>query len=600
MNRMSIKYKIMLVLLLAITLSSGVQFGIENLIIMPSFATLQNNEALEDIDRCIRALKSQVGPLSTMAKDWSAWDDTYAFVVDHNAAYLESTLCPEAFVSGNINLLHAYGIIRDMKGEPALLVEAQARKTIIAKGRAAILFASWSILFVTVITLIVTYFTLDKTVLSRILRISTKMDDIAQFEDLTVQADVSSSDELGRLEIHLNKMLGHLANTRQKIIRAKQEWESTFDAVPDLIAILDNHHRIKRVNKSMARRLGTAPEALVGKLCYECVHGTDRPPASCPHAKYLAEGGEHTVEIYSESLGGHFCVSVSPLLDPNGDYFGVVHVARDINESKQTQDEILAAKERAEFLAQEAQTAARAKGRFLANMSHEIRTPMNAIIGFSGFLADENLTLEQRDHVNTIRDNSKHLLNLIDDILDFSRIEAGKPDIEIADCSLKHVLAQIESMMRYTALKKGLTFAIQEHGVLPATIRTDADRLQQCFGHLVSNAIKFTEQGHVFVNVSLEDKKDRSLIRFDVKDTGIGIPAGKQQEIFESFTQADSSTTRQYGGTGLGLAITRQLAGLLGGELMLTSEQGHGSIFSLVMPTNVDITQQCLLNENTC
>ena len=246
----------------------------------------------------------------------------------------------------------------------------------------------------------------------------------------------------------------------------------------------------------------------------------------------------------------------------------------------------------------EAEKADKAKSEFLANMSHEIRTPMNSIIGFGDILADEELTDEQKRCVNAIRDSGKHLLKIINDILDFSKIEAGKLDVQMSECSLKHLFARVESMMRPAALEKGLKFAIQGESGLPANILTDPARLEQCLINLVSNAIKFTEQGHVYVNVSLEDKDNQPYIRFDVSDTGIGISPEKQENVFKSFTQADGSTSRKYGGTGLGLTITRQLAELLGGELTLTSEQGSGSVFSLTIPAGVDVTKQSFLDRH--
>jgi len=255
-----------------------------------------------------------------------------------------------------------------------------------------------------------------------------------------------------------------------------------------------------------------------------------------------------------------------------------------------------ASAEQANLGARQAKVANEAKSEFLANMSHEIRTPLNAIIGFSDILADEELTREQEDHVNIIRDSSKHLLELIDDILDFSKIEAGKLDIEMTDCSLKYLLARIESMMRRSALERGLEFAVRGDNSLPANIRTATDRLQQCLINLVGNAIKFTEQGHVYINVSLEHQGGQPSIRFDVEDTGIGIPSDQLEHIFESFTQADGSTTRRYGGTGLGLAITKQLAELLGGRLTVVSEKGKGSVFSLVIPAGVDVAGQPTLD----
>jgi len=243
-----------------------------------------------------------------------------------------------------------------------------------------------------------------------------------------------------------------------------------------------------------------------------------------------------------------------------------------------------------------AEIANMAKSEFLANMSHEIRTPMNAIVGFSDILADEKLTEEQKEQVNLIRSSGKHLLELINDILDFSKIEAGKLNVEMNDCSLAQILHSIESMMHSLAKGKGLDFAIRTSSDLPAKVRTDAERLRQCLINLANNAIKFTEKGHVYVNIYMEARNNQPNIRFDVEDTGIGIPADKQQKIFESFTQVDGSTSRKYGGTGLGLAITRQLSKLLGGELALTSEEGKGSIFSLVIPIGLEVTGQALLD----
>ncbi len=252
----------------------------------------------------------------------------------------------------------------------------------------------------------------------------------------------------------------------------------------------------------------------------------------------------------------------------------------------------------ANHLAAQAAMANAAKSEFLANMSHEIRTPMNAIIGFGDILADEELTSDQAENVEIIRESGKTLLNLINDILDFSKIEAGKLDIDMQECSLAKTLHCIESMMMPKAEKKGVDFRVITADNLPTCIRTDQTRLNQCLINLVNNAIKFTEQGHVHVKMSLEEKGGTHCIRFDVEDTGVGIPADKQRAIFEPFTQADGTTTRKYGGTGLGLAVTRQLAELLGGELSVESEEGKGAVFSLVLPVGLELREQPTLDRN--
>ncbi|MDH4203822.1 MAG: ATP-binding protein [Phycisphaerae bacterium] len=231
-----------------------------------------------------------------------------------------------------------------------------------------------------------------------------------------------------------------------------------------------------------------------------------------------------------------------------------------------------------------AEAANLAKSRFMANMSHELRTPMNAIIGFNELLKDEMLTDEQLDYVETIHNSSAHLLTLINDVLDISKIEAGKLEITTEPCSLKRLLDQVDGMMRQAAEAKRLTFRIELDDMLPAEIITDAKHLYQCLINLVGNSVKFTSRGHVIIRASALRDTTVSYVRFEVEDTGIGIPKDKQKIVFESFQQADTSTSRKYGGTGLGLSISRQLIELMGGTLTLSSEEGQGSTFTIMLP----------------
>lgn len=245
----------------------------------------------------------------------------------------------------------------------------------------------------------------------------------------------------------------------------------------------------------------------------------------------------------------------------------------------------------------EAVVADLAKSHFLANMSHEIRTPLNAIIGLSEVLAEENLTEEQQSHLAIIRESAQNMMVLINDILDFSRIEAGKFNLDISECSLEHLLAVVESLMRPPAMQKGLDFGIFQRTDLPALIKTDPLRLRQCLTNLIYNAIDFTEKGHVFINVFLENINGKECIKFDVEDTGIGIAQEDQQKIFQEFTQVAIVHNRKSAATGLGLTITKKLIGLLGGEINVQSDPGRGSEFSIVIPVGIETKAQPVFNK---
>jgi signal transduction histidine kinase len=276
-------------------------------------------------------------------------------------------------------------------------------------------------------------------------------------------------------------------------------------------------------------------------------------------------------------------------------YFYVGRIERRLKDVNKQQQEEIAQRKFAEALLteamQRAEAANRAKTQFTSNMSHELRTPMNAIMGFTDLMLSEPLTDEQLDYLQTIHDSSQHLLKLINDVLDISKIESGKEQIQLSRCSLREMLGRLETLMGVNATAKGITFKQNLDADVPDEIVTDAKHLYQCLLNLVSNAIKFTDQGFVTLSVGVQDKLAGQWLEFEVRDTGIGIPAKKLETIFEAFEQADASTSRRFGGTGLGLAITRSLIEMMGGTIAVSSTEGSGSTFRFGLPLNCALSQ---------
>ena len=335
------------------------------------------------------------------------------------------------------------------------------------------------------------------------------------------------------------------------------------------------------INKSGLKILGYQLEDCLGRDMHNLIHhsykdGSSYPVEDCPifRAKLTGIGCRMNNELLWRRDGTPFPAEYSsyPIIE-NGEILGAVVTFSDISERKLIEEELRLARDMAE-------AANIAKSQFLASMSHEIRTPMNGVIGFAGVLLDTELTEEQQEYADLVRKSGENLLGLINDILDFSKIEAGKLDIEILDFDLRTTVEDTAEMLAMRAADAGLELICEINPEVPSQLKGDPGRIRQIITNLAGNAIKFTHGGEVVISAEIEsDSVESVMIRFSVRDTGIGIPVNRLAAVFDPFTQVDSSTTRKYGGTGLGLAICRQLTEMMGGEIGVESIEGKGSTF---------------------
>lgn len=387
-----------------------------------------------------------------------------------------------------------------------------------------------------------------------------------------------------------------ITDKRKLVLKVKEQTSqlrALFDNIPFALWIKDVKGKFIMVNEEYENYYGLKKEYIIGKQMSEVFRTENLAPEKT--VDQLVETDKKVIwskkvikEVEHMRLRGedyYVSITKAPIFDEKGEVVGILGISYDITEERKQEKNLRIAKIQAE-------SANRAKSEFLANMSHEIRTPMNGILGFIQLLADTKLTDEQKDYVTEAQKSSEILLELLNEILDLSKIEAGKMTLENISFNVRNVLEDVGTLASSNASKKNLEINVLCYSDVPERIVGDSVKLKQVLNNLVNNAIKFTEVGEINVTARLLEKNNENLrLQFDIEDTGIGISKENQAKIFKSFTQADSSTTRKYGGTGLGLTISKNLVNMMNGEITVKSEEGIGSKFSFIAEFGVDETE---------
>ncbi len=449
--------------------------------------------------------------------------------------------------------------------------------------------------------------------------------------DVTLNPILSSDGRLRRF-VGICRDITDRQQARQELEEKTRLLQAMLDGIPDSISIMKPDHTIIAYNQAGYDMLGMSPAETHGRKCYELM-GFDKPCGLCSTRNALQQNRIEVLEKYLPHFRKWLECRSMPVHDDEGRIVLIVEQLRDItdrklaeeklrqtnedleqhvrdrtdelsrknvmlsnevihrkkieaelreakNETERINQELKRAILRANQMAEQAEQANIAKSEFLANMSHEIRTPLNGIIGMTDLMCDARLTDEHQEYVDIIYGSGQTLLTIINDILDFSKIEAGKLDLESIDFDLRLALENIIDLLAMKAQAKGVELSFIIDPDVPSLLKGDPGRLRQIISNLGSNAVKFTERGEVVIHISISKETDNlAVLNFVVSDTGIGIPSDKLGQLFNPFTQADSSVTRRFGGTGLGLAISSRLANLMNGRIEAASVSGKGSTF---------------------
>lgn len=389
----------------------------------------------------------------------------------------------------------------------------------------------------------------------------------------------------------LNSLLARTSEDLKKVLKKLEtkadELNILLDTIPALVYFKDSNLRYQLANKAFLDFSGVSRDQVLGKTMKEVFHNYLPVGEYAELEEEVIRDGrffyniEEQVKRNNKKIWVH--TNIAPVRNSEGKIIGLIGVSWDITSQKKYEQELKRAKEMAE-------EGERIKDQFLTNMSHEIRTPLNGVMGMAEILENSKLDDKQREYLNILMESGQHLVRLIDDVFEFSALESGSVKLQKNRIYLKRFIKNIGVEVLPQARYKGLKMTIKVDPQIPSVLLGDERYLKDIFENLVSNAIKFTKKGKVSVSVKAVPSKrnEQFRLRVEVIDTGIGIPVNKQNRLFDSFSQLDSSTTKEYQGTGLGLAITKRLVDMMSGEIVVESKPGKGSRFWVELPFEVE------------
>jgi sensor domain CHASE-containing protein/signal transduction histidine kinase len=453
-----------------------------------------------------------------------------------------------------------YFMLRDPTGEPVALMRADYPRDLYAQGKKTLTYIYGFLLLSGIVIGTATKFSLDSLLVSRLIAIDSFLEKVKRENDISKQLEVEGEDEIHRLSKGINEMLSSIRLAEQELKSREYEKKFILDSLEEIVVLRDPNFNIRWANQAALKNRDLLTVE-VKELTSDSVKATDREIIQKP--RYPQASG-WTDQEFTSSEGKTWLLR------------SILETGVEITERKNYEIELFRAKH-------DAEVANHTKSDFLANMSHELRTPLNSIIGFSDLLYDKvygELNEKQIKAVGNISSSGKHLLNLINEILDLSKVEAGSFELHYSTFWLAEAFAEVRDMLFPFAASKGIKIKLEIENSLPR-VSADRERIMQVLSNLITNAVKFSnENGCIRVKAA----QDNNFIKIAVSDEGIGIAAADHYKLFKPFSQIDSSSSRKYQGTGLGLALVKEIVQLHGGSVWFESEAGKGSTFGFSIP----------------